>query len=93
VQLALRCVGLLKNAFYLHLFVEVIAFCRELIRIRPTPAAMQSEWYLRAAGAMMRLQKLDEAEKILHEGLVACRQEGVKTLRVGRIVPPRQVAV
>jgi hypothetical protein len=67
VQLPLICSGLLADAFHLHLFFEVIAFCRELLKV--APASLQPYCYFWSAEAMILLLKLDEAEELIHEGL------------------------
>jgi hypothetical protein len=60
----------------LHLYLEVIAFCQELIKV--APAGLQCHCYLRSAYAMVCLQKLDEAEEMVHEGLAACPEDDLE---------------
>jgi hypothetical protein len=72
-----KCNALLLKAISKHLFLEVIAFCRELVRV--LPASEKPGCYIRSAEAMMALHKLDEAEELLHEGLAVCRQKGTRS--------------
>jgi hypothetical protein len=60
----------------LHLLLEIIAFCRELVKV--APAALKPICYFQSAEAMIKLQKLDEAEELIHEGVEVYRQEGLE---------------
>jgi hypothetical protein len=80
VQLARKCIQLLDNGVNLHFLLETIAFCRELIKV--APAGLQPHCYFYYAWAMMGLQKPDEAEEILHEGLAVCREDSLGMSRV-----------
>jgi hypothetical protein len=64
----------------LNLLLEVIALCRELIRV--APVSLRPICYFRSALALISLLKLDEAEELLHKGLVACREENLPTSSV-----------
>jgi hypothetical protein len=74
----------LEKGVALHLFLEVIAFGRELHKV--APPHLQIECRYRSAEAMMRLQKLDEAEEVLHEGLAASPEESPWIPRVSRTI-------
>jgi tetratricopeptide (TPR) repeat protein len=65
----------------MRLFLEVIALRRELIKF--APASLQLECYIISAKALMGLQKLDEAEEMVHEALATCDQDGVGMFQVG----------
>jgi hypothetical protein len=79
-QLDLKCGCILIYGVALHLLLEIVAFCRELRKLA-IPAVMP-DCYLQYANAMRRLQKLDEAEELLYEGLAECGQEGPLISRV-----------
>jgi hypothetical protein len=73
-QLYDECARLLTNGLRQHMFLEIIALCRELSRVGP-----EDLWFdccMRSADAMVALQKLDEAEAMLHGTLAVCPQEG-----------------
>jgi tetratricopeptide (TPR) repeat protein len=82
VQLTRKCLWILDHGIHLFLYLEVIAFGRELIRV--APAGPQPHCYFHCPWAMMGLQKLGGAEEILHEGLAACQEEGLGMSRVSR---------
>jgi hypothetical protein len=75
-----RCSRLLENARHLHLFLESILFCRELLKV--APASLQHDCYFCSAEAMIRLLKLDEAEELIHEGLAVCQRQGIQARKV-----------
>jgi tetratricopeptide (TPR) repeat protein len=81
-QLVKICPGLLSNGIRLTLLPEVIAFCRELIKV--APASLIPDCYIYPAMALNSLQKVHEAEEVLHEGLVVGRQEGWRISKVSR---------
>jgi hypothetical protein len=64
------------KASHLKLLFEIIAFCRELVKV--APASLQSHCYFSSAEATWCLQKLDEAEELTDEGLAVCRREGLE---------------
>jgi hypothetical protein len=64
----------------MDLLAEVIAFSRELLKV--APARLQPHCYGLSTFALMALQKLDEAEDLLHEGLAVCGQAGMRTYEV-----------
>jgi hypothetical protein len=74
VQWTQRCSFLLRDGNEMNLLLEVIALSRELLRV--APVRLRPCCYFRSAVAMICLQKLDEAEELLHNGIVACREEG-----------------
>jgi hypothetical protein len=69
-QLDNDCMRLLGHDYSTGIFLEIISFCLELVKV--APARLRLLGYLRAAGAMMGLQKLDQAEETLHEALALC---------------------
>jgi hypothetical protein len=73
--LFVECEGLPVDGLKLELFLEVAAFGRELVKV--APARLLPTCYAQPAVAMMALQKLDEAEELLHEGLSVGRQKGL----------------
>jgi hypothetical protein len=83
-QLLQSCSRLLSHGALLHLPLEIVAFCRELMEVAPVD--LQRHCYIRSAEALTGLQKLDEAEEILHEGLAACGQEGLKVSMVSQTI-------
>jgi hypothetical protein len=86
VQLARRCISIFDNGVDLFLYLEIIAFCRELVKV--APAGLQPHCYFYRAWAMMGLQKLGEAEEILREGLVVCREESLGMSKVSQTCCP-----
>jgi hypothetical protein len=82
-QLMGKCGRILTSQQKGHLSLEFIGFCRELMKV--ASATLQPNCYVSSALAMMDLQKLDDAEEILHEGLGACRQEKSWIPRVRRV--------
>jgi hypothetical protein len=79
-QMFQRCVRLLDAGIDAHLFLDVIAFGRELVKIAPT--LMLAMIYVHIAKAMIALQRLDDAEEAISEGLAACGQERMCVPRV-----------
>jgi hypothetical protein len=79
-QVSNKCRTLLRCGTDLHLLPEIIAFARELVKV--APAGLHYDCYLNAARAMLCLQKLDEAEDILHKGLAASGQEHLEISHV-----------
>jgi hypothetical protein len=57
------------------LLLEIIAFCRELVKV--APPNLLPDCYACSGDALRGLQKLDEAEEILNEGLAVCREKGL----------------
>jgi hypothetical protein len=84
VQLTRNVLGVLINGRNVNLFVEVIALGREIMKV--ACPRLQLECYLRCGLALLNLQKLDEAEELLHEGLAMFRQEGPMISQVSGIV-------
>jgi hypothetical protein len=82
LQVYESCQGILNSALRLHLSLELIALCRELIKV--APATFKAELYVKAAGALVALQKPHEAEELLHEGLAVCPPGGIWVARVSR---------
>jgi hypothetical protein len=74
VQMRERFEKILGHGTSLHLFLEVVAMCRELFKV--APPSLLPQCYFSAANAMLGLHKLDEAEELLHEGLPVCAREG-----------------
>jgi hypothetical protein len=67
-----QCGRILMNGIFVDLLVEIIAFRRELVKVLPG----LPDCYAQFAMAMMGLQRLDEAEALVHEGIAACEQNG-----------------
>jgi hypothetical protein len=74
------CTRIQLNLVNLCLHSEVIDFGRKLVQV--APPSLQVECIVRSVEAMLLLQKLDEAEEMVHEGLAACGQEGTRESRV-----------
>jgi hypothetical protein len=81
-QLSEECTRIVTLTLYLYLLSEATPFCRELIRI--APVNLRPDYCERFAVAMLGLQKLDEAEELVHSGLEACGQNGLWTAKVSR---------
>jgi hypothetical protein len=75
----------LINGVYVDVLLETIAFCRELIK--GAPAGLLPDCYHHSAWAMLKLHNLDGAKEILHEGLVACREDSLGISQVSRTIP------
>jgi hypothetical protein len=82
VQLAHKSWWILDYGVDLFLYLEISAFCRELVKV--APAGLQPHAYFYCAWAMMGLQKLGEAEEILREGLAVCREDSLEMSKVSR---------
>jgi hypothetical protein len=74
VQFDRKCSRLILKGLDVHLFLEVVAFCRELLKV--APADLLPEVYMHSGFALICLQKLDEAEELLHEGLALSGPDG-----------------
>jgi hypothetical protein len=84
LQLYLKCYRVLYLAGGLNFFLEIITFCRELIKVAPTN--LLPDCYVYPAESMIALLKLDEAERFLHEGLVAFQDDGLLTSKVSCLI-------
>jgi hypothetical protein len=72
VQLIEKCEHIVAHGVFL--FLEIITFSRELIKV--APASLQPQCYFSSALAMTTLKKLEEADEVLHEGLAVCPDFG-----------------
>jgi hypothetical protein len=73
VQLCDACSRILALAVTLHLVLELLSFCRELAKV--APASLQLDCSIDSGAALLGLQRLDEAEGILHDALATCQEE------------------
>jgi hypothetical protein len=68
------------NGKHPQLLFETVAFCRVLARVAsPT---LQPDCLFRCAQALLSLQRIRDAEEVLHEGLVSCPPEGLRSSQV-----------
>jgi hypothetical protein len=76
------CKQILEHAVRLPLLIQVIAVCRELVKV--APPKLRPVCYAHSAEAMFGLQRLDEAEEMMHEGLAASEADGKWVVKVSR---------